>query len=464
MIPVRNIYWMLAYAFSALRGGGYASLACEEFDSAADLLAAILARGISHQAKRGLRSDYVAVRDETCAPRGRLDVSASVKANTPVRGRLVCEFDEFTADNRLNQVLKTAGLRLLSSDAGRERKRELRRSLDYLAGVSAVDPRDICWHLRFDRGTRTYQMLYSVCYLALNGLIQTEDVGRARLEAFGEDDMARLYERFVREYLRAEHGCEVGVSAPHIPWMLDDGNDKLLPVMRSDIVLESCDGGVVRQLIIDTKYYSRILGERYGKQSLHSGNLYQVFAYVKNTEERLCREGVEHEISGMLLYARTDEDAAPCETYRMSGNSISVATLDLNQPFEGIRAQLDGIALSFLEAGGRGTDVDPTLGAALSFCGRWLPQLESGHCSLSAFVDEAYEMGAVAADYAQRIEGLSPEDVLRSEQGFVERLEKGQLVGAIGWHIRQEHWSWGAVRDSVNSGALPRLMRALLTS
>lgn len=347
MIPVRNIYWMLAYAFSALRGGGYASLACEEFDSAADLLAAILARGISHQAKRGLKSDYVAVHDETRAPRGRVDVSASVKANTPVKGRLVCEFDEFTADNQLNQVLKTAGLRLLSSDAGSERKRELRRSLDYLAGVSAIDPRDICWRLRFDRGTRTYQMLYSVCYLALNGLIQTEDAGRARLEVLCEDGMAMLYERFVREYLRAEHGGELSVSAPHIPWALDDGNGSLLPVMRSDIVLEGRGDGAVRQLIIDTKYYSHVLGEHYGKQSLHSGNLYQIFAYVKNAEERLRREGVAHEVSGMLLYARTDEAAAPCETYRMSGNSISVATLDLDQPFEGIRAQLDGIARGF---------------------------------------------------------------------------------------------------------------------
>ena len=48
----------------------------------------------------------------------------------------------------------------------------------------------------------------------------------------------------------------------------------------------------------------------------------------------------------MLLYAATDEDVQPDFTYRMSGNRIGVATLDLDRPFEDIRAQLDGIAAS----------------------------------------------------------------------------------------------------------------------
>ena len=46
MIPVKNIYYMLSYAFSALRSKGYASIAAEDFDNAEDLLAAILAKGI----------------------------------------------------------------------------------------------------------------------------------------------------------------------------------------------------------------------------------------------------------------------------------------------------------------------------------------------------------------------------------------------------------------------------------
>lgn len=47
----------------------------------------------------------------------------------------------------------------------------------------------------------------------------------------------------------------------------------------------------------------------------------------------------------MLLYARTDEEVLPDNTYKMSGNTISVKTLDLNQDFELIKGQLDEIAM-----------------------------------------------------------------------------------------------------------------------
>ena len=45
----------------------------------------------------------------------------------------------------------------------------------------------------------------------------------------------------------------------------------------------------------------------------------------------------------MLLYARTDETIQPDNVYQMSGNKISVKTLDLNLDFSTIAAQLNAI-------------------------------------------------------------------------------------------------------------------------
>lgn len=56
MIRIQNIYYMLAYAFQVLNEQGYKNIATEEFDNTAELCAAILARGISTQVKRGLGS------------------------------------------------------------------------------------------------------------------------------------------------------------------------------------------------------------------------------------------------------------------------------------------------------------------------------------------------------------------------------------------------------------------------
>ena len=62
---------------------------------------------------------------------------------------------------------------------------------------------------------------------------------------------------------------------------------------------------------------------------------------MKNKDFEL-RE-LEHTVSGMLLYAQTDEDVIPNNTYQMSGNQISVRALDLNQDFPGIAEDLDSI-------------------------------------------------------------------------------------------------------------------------
>ena len=48
-------------------------------------------------------------------------------------------------------------------------------------------------------------------------------------------------------------------------------------------------------------------------------------------------------VSGMLLYARTDADFVPNNTFHMSGNQIDVKTLDLNSDFASISRQLNEI-------------------------------------------------------------------------------------------------------------------------
>lgn len=71
-------------------------------------------------------------------------------------------------------------------------------------------------------------------------------------------------------------------------------------------------------------------------------NLYQIFTYVKNKEYELRDK--DHKVAGMLLYAKTDEEIYPNNVYQMSGNQITVRTLDLNKPFAEIAEQLNTIA------------------------------------------------------------------------------------------------------------------------
>lgn len=355
MIRVRNIYYMLAYAFRALQAQSYADVATEEFDNAADLCAEILAIGVGTQLKRGLGREYSERTDALSSPRGKIDVSESVKTRSVLRRQLACSYDELTVDTRMNRVLKATMVLLLRLDIGKDRKRELRLLLPYFSDVADVDLADVDWHMRFGRNDQTYRMLMNVCWLVANGLLQTQEDGTVRLTGFFDDQrMSRLYEKFILEYYRKEHP-DLDASASYIPWALDDGYSDMLPAMKSDVTLSR--GGTV--LIIDAKYYSHTLQRQFDTLSVHSGNLYQIFAYVKNKEAGLS--DMPHEVSGMLLYAATDEDVQPDCTYSMSGNRVSVRTLDLGLPFEEIKGQLDGIASEHFE---QSTRIAPSEGAA----------------------------------------------------------------------------------------------------
>lgn len=339
MIRIQNIYHMLAYAFQTLQGQGYHDIAAEEFENTADLLAEILAQGVNLQLKHGLCREYIDREDALASPRGKIELSESLKTRSILRRQPVCSYDEFSTDTRMNRILKATIVLLVRSDIDKACKKSLRRLLPYFADVDDVDLVHEDWHMRFDRNNQAYCMLMNVCWLVVKGLLQTQEDGSIRMMNFlDEQRMSHLYEKFILEYYRREHP-ELSAGAPYISWALDDGFDDMLPVMHTDITLTQ--GRTI--LIIDAKYYSRTMQQQFDKRSVHSGNLYQIFTYVKNKEAELADTTEPHGVSGMLLYAKTDEEIQPDGVYQMSGNQISVTTLDLNQPFETIRSQLDEI-------------------------------------------------------------------------------------------------------------------------
>ena len=231
-------------------------------------------------------------------------------------------------------------LLLVKLDISSSRKKKLKNILRYFSEVDLVDVNSINWKIRFDRNSQTYRMLIGVCYLTVKGLLQTTKKGDVKLMNFLDNQlMHRLYEKFILNYYKKEHPS-INASASQISWQLDDGEDYLLPRMQSDIMLEYSD----KILIIDAKYYSHTTQSYYNTNTIHSGNLYQIFTYVKNKQI----EAPNSEVSGMLLYAKTDEEILPDNTYKMSGNTIGVGTLDLNQDFGLIKEQLDGIAEDYL--------------------------------------------------------------------------------------------------------------------
>lgn len=337
MIPIQNIYYMLSYAFQVLNEQGYRSIATEQFHNTAELMAAILSKGIATQIKRGLGKEYISQTETLSSLHGKLDITESIKTQTMLKKQMICTYDESSVNGTLNRIIKSTVALLLKSDISAKRKKDLRKLMVYFGDVEVIDLHSVNWNIRYNRNNQTYRMLISVCYLVVNGLLQTNSDGTTKMMDFlDEQRMCRLYEKFILEYYRKEYP-KLTVNPSQIPWQLDDGIDAMLPIMQTDIMLSYQE----KVLIIDAKYYSNMTQTQFGVHTLHSGNLYQIFTYVKNKEVELASK--LHKVSGMLLYAKTDEVIYPDNKYQMSGNKISVRTLDLNLNFTGIAAQLNEI-------------------------------------------------------------------------------------------------------------------------
>ena len=332
MIRIKNVYYMLSYAFQILNEQGYKKILTEEFDNVAELCAAILSKGVTLQIKKGLGKEYLLNSDSLSTIKGQIDIATSIKDQSLIKRQLVCNYDEFSINSYMNRIIKTTMELLLHSDISKDRRKEIRKLLVYFIEVSSLEINNINWKLQFNKNNQTYQMLISICYLIIKGLLQTNSDGTTKLMDFlDENRMSKLYEKFILEYYRKEHK-KIDVSSSQIPWNLDDDESAMLPIMQSDIMLRSKG----KTLIIDAKYYSKSMQAQYDVHTIRSNHLYQIYAYVKNYDKDKTGN-----VSGLLLYAKTDETLIPHNTYRIDGNKIIVDTLDLNCDFNLIKQQLD---------------------------------------------------------------------------------------------------------------------------
>lgn len=334
MIPIKNIYYMLTYAFQILKQDKYKSCETEEFENTEELFSEILIITISKEIKKGLGKGYILKEALLKNPKGKFKLTESVKNLEIKNQKIFCEYDEFSLNIYLNQIIKTTCQLLIKSNITSKRKKSLKKLMMYFIEVEELNPKMINWNIKFNKNNKTYEMLIYICWLVINSFLQANNQKNLKNKNFiDEQKMKKLYEKFVLEFYKKEYP-KLKINSSQIKWLLDDDNDEDLPKMQSDITIESND----KILIIDTKYYEHLKQEHYNKKTIHSYNLYQIFTYVKN------KNTYGKEVSGMLLYAKTDEEDNYLDRmYLMSGNKIYVKCLDLNVEFKNIKEQLFNI-------------------------------------------------------------------------------------------------------------------------
>ena len=338
-LVLRNIYVMLAYAFDSINRIETASFSGEEFENLHELCSEILIQGIEAQVKRGLHHDYRRAQEELRTVRGRIDFASTIATAARSRGAIVCEFDEYLLDTQHNRILKSVvELLLAEGKLSQHRRHRLGDILQFFLEVRSIPPRSIRWReVHYTRLTTEYKLMHGVCWMVVEGLMQRESEGGITLASWlGEEEESRLYERFLLRYYQ-RHYPELKPSSPHISWDLSGEvwGEEQLPIMRSDVVLANGSSA----LVIDAKYYrSAMQRSRFGKATLDSRHLYQLLSYVINFARNSGRE-----VSGLLLYAKTNEEISPDFSASITGHRIAAKTLNLDAPWREVQEQLDAV-------------------------------------------------------------------------------------------------------------------------
>ena len=336
IIPVQNLYYLLCYAWRRLPESSIGDHGQVVGKDLADLFARFLTHGFLAQVKRGIDRTYVDVIDEIPALRGRGLWIQTAQAQSLQRGRVVCEYQELSADTRPNQLIR-AGLTLLEGheELDPELRNRVRLCLGYLREVSAIPLTESAFRsVQIHQGLRGYAWLLDACRLLARWAIPDESGGvRFRDVMRDENEMSRLFEQFVRGfYSMNETGFSLDQRQLQWPWTPQSEEAKaLVPQMETDITLKRKSEIVV----IDTKYYTSALTtpmER-RKETLKSANLYQMHAYLTT----FASMG-SYSLTGILLYPKVDREIHL--EYKHDDYCLRIETLDLSLEWRKIHDSL----------------------------------------------------------------------------------------------------------------------------
>ena len=346
-IPVRNIWLLFLYASQLYRELPESRrVALEDApDDIPELVAEILANAVERRLRRNLTAGYQRRRADLNRVRGRIHLFRTERRQLLQRARVACTFDELTVDTPRNRYVRAA----LAHVAGvvkephlQHRCRDLALRLE-MAGVTGYldlnQARKIAPLANAGWVDSHERQMLAAAQLALNLHIPTEQAGRALLPIADRRERRgwKLYEDAVAGFYKVvltEHGWGVRAQSG-ITWPMENptpGLSAMMPGMTRDIVLERGN----QRIVIDTKFSEIVSVGQYGNTSLKSGNIYQLYAYLRSQEN--AADPLSLNCAGVLLYPSLGVDYD--ESATIQGHRIRFATVDLAAETETIRKQL----------------------------------------------------------------------------------------------------------------------------
>ena len=327
MIPIKNLFFILCYAWGRLDEGDLVSASLDEVSTPQDLLARILINGCNRVLKDGLDRGYLEFAEESSSLRGKIDFSTSISLLLFEQAKAATFVDELSHNILHNQILKTTLLYLSNSDLVDAKLRsELTRLVRKFNDIDLIRlTASVFKRVQIHQNNSFYAFLTNVCELVYLQGTPNSEIGDMKIRDFSRDEvkMRKVFQDFVFNFYKLNQKG-YAVASERLTWgaVGDEDALRLLPNMYTDVSLSSPS----RKIILDTKYYAEAFQSNWGKQSFHSSHLYQLNTYL-DAAQRTSND--ERRLDGVLLYPATNDEFT--FKFELRNHSITVAALDMRK-------------------------------------------------------------------------------------------------------------------------------------
>lgn len=345
-IPIRNLWLLMLYASGIYKELDAANIAVEDNpDDIPDLVAEMLCRRVEHRIQRNLSYSYQSRDAVLSRVRGRIDLLSTESGRLLERGKIACRFDELTIDTPRNRYVRAA-LEAITKVVKRKDLAHRCRSLDIRLrrmGVSQIRPsRSEVSVDRFGRHDAEDKPMVTAAHLAFNLALPTESKGIRQLFSPERDNLPwlrKLFEKGVAGFYATvlSKQCYRVSAGRVLKWQIESnslGMDNILPNMKTDIIIDNID--LAYRIVIDTKFNSVVTSGWYRDETLRSGYLYQMYAYLRSQEGG--DDPLNDDACGLFIHPSVGEDVN--EYVVIDNHKIQFSTVNLAAPAIEIREQL----------------------------------------------------------------------------------------------------------------------------
>lgn len=347
-IPIKNLFYMLCYAWNVLAVADDIKVGSEDFEDAYNLLSRVFSYGIGKLIRQGFHRSYIENTEELSSLRGKIEVQQSMTKLTAQRKKLICSYDEYSTNDLFNQILCYTIESIISNPTVDIRtKGELKKQRTFFAGINSEPPtKTNRQKLVFNRNNVTYKLLINIAIMLYDNTVVNEEEGHNTFkDFFRQEQMHKVFELFILNFYKINLDRSIyRVHAPKINWHLEDSAHDIWGDLfevednpgdrRTDIVLENND--LKLQMIFDAKYYKDTFVGAYmnnDDRRTRASHLNQVRGYLIDSD-------YDGKRFGALIYPMVNDELSEGRIIAIEGSPITIKTVNLNTDWRNIEKDL----------------------------------------------------------------------------------------------------------------------------